>query len=379
MSKAAFSTTMLPRAYGRWFSPQSGGISAGRATCKNSSTALLFNPSGWWQNKADPALHEVKLPPRSPAALRLQTPDGRTLHPCRRRAAKRPNKNSSPPTDALDGEERRCRQRRRRGIVGNAVKSNGEYVTVRVRRSIDVEVPRGYPVSEKTWTEFKAGCSVTFNKRIRAVLLPSKEEIYPTAALWASCFYSSNDYKMHRFDISGKGGGKAEWAALLEETRQVAAEGRKESEDEQEKEGEHQHQHQHQHQPNESAKAARGAGDCLDQSETKKLEQSEAEGGEEEGGAASHGVSDCAGQNEKRSPVEAEASPQQPVDAPQEKEGGGGGGGDAKGGRKLTGIIINSLKKWFRELMPHGVHGGGGVNVHIDWVEAPLAGGKCML
>lgn len=218
------------------------------------------------------------------------------------------------------------------------------------------------------------------------MLLPSKEEIYPTAALWASCFYSSNDYKMHRFDISGKGGGKAEWVALLEETRQVAAEGRKESEDEQEKEGEQEkekedeHQHQHQHQPNESAEAARGAGDCLDQPETKKLEQGEAGGGGEEGGAASHGVSDCAGQNEKGSPVEAEVSPHHPVGAPQEKGGGGGGGGgDVKGGRKLTGIIIKSLKKWFRELMPHGLHGGGGVNVHIDWVEAPLAGGKCML
>ncbi|CAN0025817.1 unnamed protein product [Ectocarpus sp. 6 AP-2014] len=369
MSKAAFSTTMLPRAYGRWSSPQSGGISAGCATCKNTSTALLFNPSGWWRNKADPALEEVKLPPRSPAALRLQTPDRRTLHLRRRRAAKRPNKNNSPLTDALDGEERRSRQRRRRGIIGNAVKSSGDYVTVRVRRGIDVEVPRGYPVSEKTWTEFKAGCSVTFNKKIRAVLLPSKEEIYPTAALWASCFYSSNDYKMHRFDISGKGGGKAEWVALLEETRQVAAEGRKEKEDE--------HKHQHQHQPNESAEAARGLGDCLDQPETKKLEQGEAGGGGEESGAASDGGSDCAGQKEKRSPVD---SPHYPFGAQQEKGGGEGGGGDAKGGRKLTGIIINSLKKWFRELMPHGLHGGGGVNVHIDWVEAPLAGGKkCML
>ncbi|CAM9450392.1 unnamed protein product, partial [Ectocarpus sp. 8 AP-2014] len=215
----------------------------------------------------------------------------------------------------------------------------------------------------------------------QAVLLPSKEEIYPTAALWASCFYSSNDYKMHRFDISGKGGGKAEWVALLEETRRVAAEGRKENEDEQEKEDEHQHQYQHQHQPNESAEAARGSGDCLDQSETKKLEQGEAGGGGEEGGAASDGGSDCAGQKEKWSPVEAEASPHHPFGAPQEKGvGGGGGGGDAKGGRKLTCIIINSLKKWFRELMPHGLHGGGGVNVHIDWVEAPLAGGKkCML
>ncbi|CAN0321579.1 unnamed protein product [Ectocarpus sp. 4 AP-2014] len=219
-------------------------------------------------------------------------------------------------------------------------------------------------------------------------MLPSKEEIYPTAALWASCFYSSKDYKMYRFDISGKGGGKAEWVALLEETQQVAAEGRKENKDEQEKKGEqekekedkHQHQHQHQHQPNESAEAARGAGDGLHQPETKKLEQGEAGGGGEEGVPASHGVSDCAGQNEKRSPVEAEASTHHPVGAPQEKRGGGrGGGGDAKGDRKLTGIIINSLTKWLRELMPHGLHGGGGGNVHIDWVEAPLAGGKCML
>ncbi|CAB1103130.1 unnamed protein product [Ectocarpus sp. CCAP 1310/34] len=116
---------------------------------------------------SDPALQEVKLPPRSPAALRLQTPDGRTLHPRRRRSAKRPNESNSPLTNALDGEERRSRQRRRRGIVGNAVKSSGEHVTVRVRRSIDVEVRRDYPVSEKAWTEFKAGCSVTYDQKIR--------------------------------------------------------------------------------------------------------------------------------------------------------------------------------------------------------------------
>lgn len=224
----------------------------------------------------------------------------------------------------------------------------------------------------------------------QAVVLPSKEEIYPTAASWASCFYSSNDYKMHRFDISGKGGGKEEWVALLEETRQVAAEGRKEQKDEQHKgedeqdeeedELETEEDEQQQQQPNESAEeAAREAGDCLDQPETTKtLEEGEAGGGGDEGGADSDGGSDRAGQNEKRSPVEAEPSPHHPAGSPQEK--GGRGGGDAKGGKKLTGIIINSLKKWFRELVPRSrLHEGGGVNVHIDWVEAPLAGGKCML
>ncbi|CAB1103129.1 unnamed protein product [Ectocarpus sp. CCAP 1310/34] len=193
----------------------------------------------------------------------------------------------------------------------------------------------------------------------QAVLFPSKEEIYPTAALWASCFYSSNDCKMHRKEN--------------EDEQEKEGEQDKEKEDEHQQHQQHHrhhqhqhHQHQHQHQPNESPKAARGAGDCLDQPDIKKLEQGEAGGEGEEGGAASHGISDCAGQTEKRSPVEAEASPHHPIVARQEKGGGGGGGGDAKGDRKLAGIIISSLKKWFRELVPHGLHRGGGVNVHID-------------
>lgn len=62
-----------------------------------------------------------------------------------------------------------------------------------------------------------------FSQHIQATLIPTREELYPTLARTASCFFSDQDAAEEWTSISA-GEGVAEWVALLAETRQEVAE-----------------------------------------------------------------------------------------------------------------------------------------------------------
>lgn len=63
--------------------------------------------------------------------------------------------------------------------------------------------------------------------------MPSKEECYPTAARKAACFFPKYHKDVVSRCISRGGADQVEWLALLSETRQAAAEGRKKQREQQ--------------------------------------------------------------------------------------------------------------------------------------------------
>eukprot|EP00903_Cladosiphon_okamuranus_P010601 g10025.t1 len=108
--------------------------------------------------------------------------------------------------------------------IGDAFTPQG-YDTLKFRARGWVRVPRGHSVSEREWTELKAGQKVRFCPRIGATLIPTREESYPTPARTAECFFSDQEMVEESLCISS-GEGVVEWAALLGAIRREAAEAR---------------------------------------------------------------------------------------------------------------------------------------------------------